>query len=70
MRDYKKYYLALSGDINDRLELTKDFDDEINLLAKDDEELKSVLFSNVIWSFDYIANRVFVYLDLKKIKNF
>ena len=70
MRDFRNYYLALSGDINNRFELAKEFDDEINLLAKDDEELKSVLLSNVIWSFDYIANQVFVYLDLKKLKNF
>ena len=70
MRNFNNYYLALSGDINERWELTKEFDDEINLLAKDDEELKSVLISNVIWSFDYIANQVRVYLDLKKLKNF
>ncbi len=70
MRNFNNYYLALSGDINERWELTKEFDDEINLLAKDDEELKSVLISNVIWSFDYIANQVCVYLDLKKLKNF
>ena len=70
MRNFNNYYLALSGDINERWELTKEFEDEINLLAKDDEELKSVLISNVIWSFDYIANQVCVYLDLKKLKNF
>ena len=70
MRNFNNYYLALSGDINERWELTKEFYDEIKLLAKDDEELKSVLLSNVIWSFDYIANQVCVYLDLKKLKNF
>ncbi len=70
MRNFNNYYLALSGDINERWELTKEFDDEINLLAKDDEELKSVLISNVIWSFDYIAKKVFIYINQKKLKNF
>jgi hypothetical protein len=70
MRNFNNYYLALSGDINVRWNLTKEFDDEINLLAKDDEELKSVLISNVIWSFDYIAKKVFIYINQKKLKNF
>ena len=70
MRSFNNYYLAVSGDIEERYELAKEFEDEINILAKDDEELKSEILSNVIWSFDYIAKKVFIDINQKKLKNF
>ena len=69
MRNFKNYYLAVYGDINDKWNLTKEFEDEINILSNGDEELKQELLLNMIVSFNYVLNKVYFYLNMKKIKN-
>ncbi len=69
MRLFKNYYLAVYGDISDKWNLTKEFEDEIDILSNGDEDLKQELLLNMIVSFNYILNKVFFYLDMKKIKN-
>ncbi len=68
MRDFHKYYLAVYGDLTDRWNLLREFEEEINILSKNDEDLKHELLVSVMVSFNYVINKVFIYLDLKKIE--
>ena len=68
MRKFNQYYLAVYGSLNDKWELINEFEDEINLLSHNDEDLKNEILVSVIMSFNYVTIEVYMYLDLNKIK--
>ena len=70
MKNFKNYYLAVYGDLDDQWNLTKEFEEEIDILAEDDEDLKHELLLGMVISFNYVINKVFFYLNQKKLKNF
>ncbi len=70
MTDFKKYYLAVYGDMSDRWNIMNNYMNKIDSIAKDDPDLRQKLIFSTIMSFDYIAHKIFIYLDIKKIKKF